>query len=131
MGTPLRRLPSGNAASSVAMSSVSSTSSAAAAFSRTCSTLDAFGMANSPGFRVAIGDLLQGLAARAAGRERRAPERRVPDDGDAVRRAVGQNRVLDRPLAQVIQDLIARDPIRPRDGEREPELVLVEVAEAP
>src|SRR5690606_17613119 len=81
--------------------------------------------------RVALGHALQGLAARPAGRKRRAPEGRVADDGDAVRGAERDDRVLDRALAQVIKHLIARDAIRAGEREGHRELVLVEVAEPP
>jgi hypothetical protein len=72
-------------------------------------------------------------AAACAGRigEVAAAEGRVAHHRDAVLLAPGQHGVLDGPLVQVVEDLIARDPVRPRDGEGAVEILDVEVADAP
>ncbi len=62
-------------------------------------------------------------------REVAMPERAVGDDRHVVRRAPGEDRVLDRALAQVIEHLIAGDLARPRDGPRVVQVVRVEVAD--
>src|SRR4051812_45340380 len=78
-------------------------------------------------------DLGQHLAPRRRRpRETVVPERAVSHDGYTVRLAPGQHRVLDGPLLQMIEHLIAGDPAaRPGRLERFLEVVDVEITDTP
>src|SRR6266478_3836643 len=59
------------------------------------------------------------------------PERAVADDGDAVPLAPGNHGVLDRPLLQMVENLVARDAAFAGDAHGLLEVGYVEVAHAP
>src|SRR5205807_10429809 len=81
---------------------------------------------------VGPGDLLQDAAALAAWpREIAGAERAVGDDRHAMTLAPRDDRMLDRPLLQVIEHLIAPDAARPGDLQRGVQVADVEVAHAP
>ena len=58
-------------------------------------------------------------------------ERAIGDDGDAVLFAPWDNAMLDRPLTQMVEHLIAGETARPGDLADLVEIVHIEIADAP
>src|SRR3989442_8061118 len=67
-----------------------------------------------------------GVAAKAA-----LSKRAVPDDRDLVAFADRKNGVLDGALLQMVEDLVAGDPVRPRDAHGFCDAVLVKIGDTP
>src|SRR5213594_3448073 len=93
---------------------------------------DEKGKRHLPGSGAAyLRDLHEQPPARApCAREAARAEGAVGDDGHPVALAPREDRVLDRPLLEVVEDLVARDAIGPGERQGPLELARVEVADA-